>query len=158
MTTDEAIKTLEDHNKWRRGGNIEQTDPKELGVAIDLVLDEVRRNRAEGVHIYFSSKEELTNYISRRIPIAIRPTRPANTMFVNLFTSHNARKVVEDVVVVKGLSTVKISLSSVVWFCASLTVNLIEYVPLETNVVFQNAKTLSTTELFEEFITVQFVG
>ena len=33
----DAIKILEYHNKWRRGADIESTDPTDLGNAIDIV-------------------------------------------------------------------------------------------------------------------------
>ena len=39
-----AIKTLELHNRWRRGDEkIKMIDPKKIGEAIDLVLDEVKK-------------------------------------------------------------------------------------------------------------------
>lgn len=33
-----AVKLLERHNKWRKGANIEQANPTELGLSIDTVL------------------------------------------------------------------------------------------------------------------------
>ena len=38
MTTEEAIKTLKHHNRWRRGANIEMDNPKKLGEAIDQAI------------------------------------------------------------------------------------------------------------------------
>jgi hypothetical protein len=43
MTIKQAIKILEDHNKWRKGGEGKQTDPTKLGMAIDLVVSEIKR-------------------------------------------------------------------------------------------------------------------
>ena len=40
MTLSQAIKILSKHNKWRRGDErIKQTDPKQLGIAIDVILE-----------------------------------------------------------------------------------------------------------------------
>jgi len=41
MTTKEIIKTLKTFNEWRRGSNIPQPDPTELGKAIDLAIKEL---------------------------------------------------------------------------------------------------------------------
>jgi hypothetical protein len=46
MTIQEAVALLENHNKWRRGDDtLEMADPKELGIAIDLMVE------------YFNTKE-----------------------------------------------------------------------------------------------------
>ena len=47
MTLPEAIKILKSHNKWRRDGEGEMTDPKALGEAIDLVVDKHESNTSE---------------------------------------------------------------------------------------------------------------
>lgn len=39
MTIKQAIKILIRTNKWRRGAEIEMTDPKEFGEAIDIAID-----------------------------------------------------------------------------------------------------------------------
>ena len=41
MELKEAIEILERHNKWRRGAEIPQESPGELGIAIDTVLEAV---------------------------------------------------------------------------------------------------------------------
>ena len=41
----------------------------------------------------FSSKEELAGYIQMHMPIAIKPLKKAKTVFVNPFTSENARQI-----------------------------------------------------------------
>lgn len=40
MTLKQAIRILERHNKWRRDniGKFEMADPKELGIAIDILV------------------------------------------------------------------------------------------------------------------------
>ena len=39
MRIDEAIKTLEKHNKWRRGGLGKSLSPVTIGIAIDTVIE-----------------------------------------------------------------------------------------------------------------------
>lgn len=40
MTLQEAVKLLENHNKWRRGDDtLEMVEPKDLGIAIDLIVE-----------------------------------------------------------------------------------------------------------------------
>ena len=43
MTIQEAILVLETHNKWRRGAEIKQEDPKVLGEAIDLIIKYLKK-------------------------------------------------------------------------------------------------------------------
>ena len=42
MTLQEAIELLEYYNKWRRGEDIEQPPPISIGIAIDIVLHELK--------------------------------------------------------------------------------------------------------------------
>ena len=42
MTKEEAIDILERHNKWRRGANIPMENPKEIGQAIDLIVNDYK--------------------------------------------------------------------------------------------------------------------
>ena len=47
MTIQEAVKILEAHNKWRRDNSFmpkPQTDPKQLGIAIDTVVKYFKKN------------------------------------------------------------------------------------------------------------------
>jgi len=40
MTLSQAIKILSKHQKWRRGDDrIKQTNPTQLGIAIDVILE-----------------------------------------------------------------------------------------------------------------------
>ena len=39
MNLKQAIQILKTHNQWRRGALIEQTTPKELGIAIDIIVN-----------------------------------------------------------------------------------------------------------------------
>lgn len=38
MTIKQAIKIVERHNTWRRGGKMEMSDPKQMSKAIDVLL------------------------------------------------------------------------------------------------------------------------
>lgn len=42
MDLKEAIKILEEHNKWRRGAEVQMTDPKKLGIAIEVILIKIK--------------------------------------------------------------------------------------------------------------------
>ena len=42
MTIDEAITLLELHNSWRKGADIEMQSPTKIGMAIDMVLCELK--------------------------------------------------------------------------------------------------------------------
>ncbi len=67
MKLEKAVQILKKHNKWRRGGDIKPTNPKELGVAIDTIvnwfdlkddvllkasIDATRDNLNDSFHIY----------------------------------------------------------------------------------------------------------
>lgn len=57
MTKEEASDILQRHNLWRRGDdNIEATDPKLLGMAIDKVIEVLRLSDIE-------QKEQLVNFL-----------------------------------------------------------------------------------------------
>ncbi|OQA47727.1 MAG: hypothetical protein BWY47_01366 [Bacteroidetes bacterium ADurb.Bin302] len=47
MTIDEAITVLELHNSWRKGADIEMQSPTKIGMAIDMVLCELKSLRKE---------------------------------------------------------------------------------------------------------------
>jgi len=43
MNEKEAHKLLEYYNRWRRGDDIEMPNPKEVGEAIDVAIDALKR-------------------------------------------------------------------------------------------------------------------
>ena len=45
MTIDEAIEVLELHNQWRKGADIPMETPVRIGMAIDLVVCELKNLR-----------------------------------------------------------------------------------------------------------------
>lgn len=44
MQIEEAIIILKRHNRWRRGAEIEMTDPTILGIAIDTIIRHYERS------------------------------------------------------------------------------------------------------------------
>ena len=50
MTVEQAVAVLREHNAWRRGAETPMGDPKELGRAIDVLVDLAERllKTAEG--------------------------------------------------------------------------------------------------------------
>ena len=46
MKLKKAIKILKEYNQWRRGSEIiEMPDPKTIGIAIDVVINEYETNK-----------------------------------------------------------------------------------------------------------------
>ena len=43
MTIKKAIEILETHNKWRKGADIEPTQPKLLTEAIDVIIKKLKK-------------------------------------------------------------------------------------------------------------------
>ena len=45
MELKQAVGILEIHNRWRRGEDVEpMINPKELGIAIDLIVEYIKKN------------------------------------------------------------------------------------------------------------------
>ena len=44
MTVMQATQILKRHNKWRSGVSIKMIDPTRLGMAIDVVVDEIEQS------------------------------------------------------------------------------------------------------------------
>ena len=49
MTTEQAIKILKKHNKWRRLGGVEQLSPVDIGIAIDTAIRIMQQNLKKDV-------------------------------------------------------------------------------------------------------------
>ena len=63
MSLDEAIKTLEDHNKWRRGDDaIIVANPIKVGQSIDVILKAVRDayNVGDAIEKLWTTEVEAT--------------------------------------------------------------------------------------------------
>ena len=70
LSAEEAIKILENHNKWRRSGDGDMIDPAKLGEAIDIIVaqfhpptmtEEELRDEAE--KLYLDSKVSAGYYV-----------------------------------------------------------------------------------------------
>ena len=55
MTIDEAIEVLELHNQWRKGADMPMETPIRIGMAIDLVVCELKNLRIAHVSSSFYS-------------------------------------------------------------------------------------------------------
>jgi hypothetical protein len=60
MTIDEAIEVLELHNQWRKGAEIPMETPVRIGMAIDLVVCELKNLRI--AHVMQSVCDYCTAY------------------------------------------------------------------------------------------------
>ena len=61
MTIDEAIEVLELHNQWRKGAEIPMETPVRIGMAIDLVVCELKNLRIAHVMQSACEHEWLNN-------------------------------------------------------------------------------------------------
>ena len=61
MTIDEAIEVLELHNQWRKGAEIPMETPVRIGMAIDLVVCELKNLRI--AHVVEQS-EQLIDFMN----------------------------------------------------------------------------------------------
>lgn len=60
MKINKAIKILERHNKWRRGAETIQQDPKEIGVAIETVINP--KDMLVKFQLYLNDKGLINDY------------------------------------------------------------------------------------------------
>ena len=92
MTLQKAIEILEAHNKWRKGEETQQQSPKEIGEAIDTILEAVKGK----VQTKVTSKQEkllmrFFEYVKEEMPTY--RTRDINTdLAVQHFIIHNQNK------------------------------------------------------------------
>ena len=65
MNLEKAVQVLKVHNIWRRGANTEPTNPKELGIAIDIITNHLTgkemSNKTEMQHALDHIKDELSD-------------------------------------------------------------------------------------------------
>ena len=76
MKIKKAIQILSAHNKWRRGGKGKMTEPKELGIAIDTILD---------YHLEIEKQEFIDNYLDKHL---INHNLPYGTKYLNLLEKY----------------------------------------------------------------------
>lgn len=49
MQLKEAIEYVENYQRWRRGAEIEQPNPTKLGIAIDILIENVKRIKSKKI-------------------------------------------------------------------------------------------------------------
>jgi len=47
MQLKEAIEYVENYQRWRRGAEIEQPNPTKLGIAIEILIENVKRIKSK---------------------------------------------------------------------------------------------------------------
>mgnify|MGYP001824016901 CR=1 FL=1 len=66
MTLQEAVTLLENHNKWRRGDDtLEMAEPKDLGMAIELIVEHFNTKEKEMKEVRETSKSFETQVLDR---------------------------------------------------------------------------------------------
>jgi hypothetical protein len=68
-------------------------------LGIEVAYDEMNKICPKEVNLKFTSIEELAKHIQMNMPLAIRPTKKAKTVFVNPFISGKAREICIDAIV-----------------------------------------------------------
>lgn len=63
MTRQEAITTLKQYNKWRRGAEIPQPDPKLIGIAIDKALELIEKKHHHSTITLDQESELYSHYL-----------------------------------------------------------------------------------------------
>jgi hypothetical protein len=61
MTTNKAIEVLKKYNDWRRGAEIEIPHPSEIGLAIEIVINEITTRRYKRERIKKTNNDENNN-------------------------------------------------------------------------------------------------
>jgi hypothetical protein len=79
MNLTDAIKILKTHNEWRRGAEIEMTDPTMLGKAIDVVLEAISK---------VSDVESATRELQSIWQVN---SSPAKTLFIRNILEKNSK-------------------------------------------------------------------
>lgn len=60
MKINEAVRILKRHNKWRKGAEIGQQDPKEIGVAIETLVNP--KDMLVKFQLYLNDKGLINDY------------------------------------------------------------------------------------------------
>jgi len=65
MKNETAAQTLTRFNEWRRGAEIEQPDPTQIGLAIDAAIQALKNNNLEkdGKPVYLPNKKRTMNVV-----------------------------------------------------------------------------------------------
>jgi len=76
MTIDEAIEVLELHNQWRKGAEIPMETPVRIGLAIDLVVRELKNLRIANVSRMYCGCQQSQCYLMNGSYICATCNRP----------------------------------------------------------------------------------
>jgi len=76
MTIDEAIEVLELHNQWRKGAEIPMETPVRIGMAIDLVVRELKNLRIANVSRMYCGCQQSQCYLMNGSYICATCNRP----------------------------------------------------------------------------------
>ena len=76
MTIDEAIEVLELHNQWRKGAEIPMETPVRIGMAIDLVVCELKNLRIANVSRMYCGCQQSQCYLMNGSYICATCNRP----------------------------------------------------------------------------------
>ena len=76
MTIDEAIEVLELHNQWRKGAEIPMETPVRIGMAIDLVVRELKNLRIANVSKMYCGCQQSQCYLMNGSYICATCNRP----------------------------------------------------------------------------------
>lgn len=76
MTIDEAIEVLELHNQWRKGAEIPMETPVRIGMAIDLVVRELKNLRIANVSSMYCGCQQSQCYLMNGSYICATCNRP----------------------------------------------------------------------------------
>lgn len=76
MTIDEAIEVLELHNQWRKGAEIPMETPVRIGMAIDLVVCELKNLRIANVSSMYCGCQQSQCYLMNGSYICATCNRP----------------------------------------------------------------------------------
>ena len=76
MTIDEAIEVLELHNQWRKGAEIPMETPVRIGMAIDLVVRELKNLRIANVNSMYCGCQQSQCYLMNGSYICATCNRP----------------------------------------------------------------------------------
>ena len=76
MTIDEAIEVLELHNQWRKGAETPMETPVRIGMAIDLVVCELKNLRIANVSSMYCGCQQSQCYLMNGSYICVTCNRP----------------------------------------------------------------------------------
>ena len=89
MELQQAIELLENYNKWRRGAEIPQPNPTEIGVAISVVLESTKsgKNNTEFENIVKEMRYLQKQYFKTRDRAILEQSKASERAVDEYFTN-----------------------------------------------------------------------